>query len=200
MSPTIYLVSGSNRGIGLGPVTQLAARPDTIVFAGVRDPGKATSLQALAAQHPKTFYVIPLISADEANNANAISQIQSITGRLDVVALEHQRVNYIGPLVLFKAAWPLLEKGEHPKFGIISSLAGSIAVGAGLDSGLLAYGASKAAVNYLAGKIWQEHKNLVVVPINPGGVATDSSLCPEERSTYGVHVAYHYRGERDGYP
>ncbi|KZT54351.1 NAD(P)-binding protein [Calocera cornea HHB12733] len=193
MSPTVYLVSGANRGIGLGIVTQLAAGPDTIVFAGARDPSKASDLSALSSKHPDTFHVVQLTSADKASNEAAIAEIRRVAGRLDViianagissffgdvldtspeVAMEHQRVNFIGPLVLFQSAWPLLQKSPHPKFAIISSLAGSIQVGAALPSGLLSYGASKAAVNYLAVKMHNEHKDLTVRVLNPGGVATD---------------------------
>ncbi|KZO92365.1 NAD(P)-binding protein [Calocera viscosa TUFC12733] len=193
MSPTVYLVSGANRGIGLGIVSQLAARPNTIVFAGARNPSSASGLHALAAKHPNTLHVVQLTSADKASNDAAIAGIRRIAGRLDIiianagintffgqvldtepdVALEHYRVNFIGPLVLFQAAWSLLQQSPQPKFAIVSSLAGSIQVGAALPSGLLAYGASKTAVNYLAVKMHHEHKDLVVLALNPGGVATD---------------------------
>lgn len=46
---SINSVSGFNRGISLGLVSQLAARPNTLVFAGVRDPTKAEALDALSA-------------------------------------------------------------------------------------------------------------------------------------------------------
>jgi hypothetical protein len=68
MPATVYLVSGSNRGIGEPVVSQaltstmlmlscvsglalvkaLVARPDVIVFAGTRKPAAAVELQALA--------------------------------------------------------------------------------------------------------------------------------------------------------
>ncbi len=44
---TTYLVSGGNRGIGKGLVSQLLSRPNTTVITLVRDPNHATS-QSLA--------------------------------------------------------------------------------------------------------------------------------------------------------
>jgi len=174
-------------------VIELASRADTVVFAGVRDPSSASELDTFVKQNPGKIHVLPLISADKASSGAAISQIRVIAGRLDAVianaginsffgqvletppdvALEHQRVNFLGPLVLFQAAWSLLQQSDKPKFAIVSSLAGSIQVGAGFPSGLLSYGASKASVNYLAVKMHHEHKELVVLALNPGGVQTD---------------------------
>ena len=113
MPPTVYLVSGANRGIGtsypspsvlpsphhpplshshlislpigLSLVTLLAARPNTIVFAGAREPARATDLQALATAHPNRVYPVKLISADRASNIGAAEEIKKVAGKLDVV-------------------------------------------------------------------------------------------------------------------
>ncbi|KAL1724384.1 hypothetical protein EV715DRAFT_260240 [Schizophyllum commune] len=85
MSPTVYLLTGANRGIGLGLAKQIAARPDTIVFAGARNPDRATDLHALAAAHPGRVHVLKIVSADRASNAAAVKEVKRVAGRLDVV-------------------------------------------------------------------------------------------------------------------
>jgi len=193
MFSTVYLISGANRGIGFGLVTALAARDNVVVFAGARNPSAAKDLHALAQKYPGRVHIVKLTSGDKAENEAAIAEVKTTAGRLDVVIANagisqyygtslvtpteemhvHYEVNVIGTLVLFQAAWPLLKASPSPKFVPISSGAGSIAEGAPMPVGMLAYGASKAAMNYLACKLHFEHPELVSFPINPGGVATD---------------------------
>ena len=71
--------------LGLALVTTLGARPDTIVFAGARNPSGATDLHALAKAHPDRFHVIKVVSPDKENNLEAAKEIQRVAGRLDVV-------------------------------------------------------------------------------------------------------------------
>ncbi|KAL1752415.1 hypothetical protein FB107DRAFT_293187 [Schizophyllum commune] len=193
MSPTIYLLTGANRGIGFGLAKQIAIRPDTILFAGARDPDRATDLRALAAAHPGRVHVLKVVSADKANNAAAVEEVKRVAGRLDVVianagmsdcfkpALEvppeeivrHVEVNTNGPLVLFQAAYPLLRLSTKPKFIVVSSGMGSITIGANLPVNTYAYGASKAAVNWVTRKLHHDFPDFIIFPINPGGVDTD---------------------------
>ncbi|KII87121.1 hypothetical protein PLICRDRAFT_176912 [Plicaturopsis crispa FD-325 SS-3] len=109
---TVYVISGANRGIGLGLVTALLHRPHTIVFAGARDVPGATALHDLAAQYaqhdlareyaghdlaaatalhahereyPKRLYVVKLVSGDEAGNRAAAEVVKRVAGRVDVL-------------------------------------------------------------------------------------------------------------------
>ncbi|KAL1683350.1 hypothetical protein EV122DRAFT_201754 [Schizophyllum commune] len=193
MSPTVYLLTGANRGIGLGLAKQIAKRPDTILFAGARDPERATDLQALAVAHPDRVHVLKIVSADKANNAAAVEEIKRVAGRLDVVianagisdsfepALEvppeeiikHVEVNTNGPLVLFQATYTLLRESAKPKFIVVSSGMGSIAFGASQSVNTYAYGASKAAVNWVTRKLHHDFPDFIIFPISPGGVDTD---------------------------
>ncbi|KAL1730106.1 hypothetical protein EV714DRAFT_250751 [Schizophyllum commune] len=189
-----YLVSGANRGIGLGIVTALAGRPNTTVFAGARNPAAATDLNALAAKHPNNLHVLKLVSGDKPGNLAAVEEIRKKAGKLDVVianagigdffasTLEmkpeemtrHFDVNVNGTLVLFQATYPLLKESPVRKFVPIGSLVGSVSIGSQFPARMLAYGASKAALHYLTRKIYQEHPELTVFAVNPGdGVATD---------------------------
>jgi len=193
MVPTVYLVSGANRGIGLGLVTALAVRSDVVVFAGARNPDSAKDLKALQTKYPGKVHIVKLTSANRADNEAAVAEIKKVAGKLDVVIAnagiakfwgtildtpeeemrEHYEVNVIGPTVLFQTTWPLLKDSPKQEFAIITSVAGSIAAGAPLPAGFLAYGASKAGTNFLAVKLHSEHPDLVVALIHPGGVETD---------------------------
>jgi hypothetical protein len=102
MSPTVYLVSGANRGIGksnptqsarlsltsvlpgLGLVKALATRPEAIVFAGARNPSSANELGELAKTQ-KNVHVLKLTSCDEADNRAAVAEIKRTAGALHVV-------------------------------------------------------------------------------------------------------------------
>ncbi|KAJ7182370.1 hypothetical protein C8R43DRAFT_1144258 [Mycena crocata] len=140
MSPnTVYVISGASRGIGYQLTAAIAARPDTIVFAGTRSL-EAQSLKDLAARHPNVHPV--------NNNAAAIVDIERIAGRLDVVIAyaginhhygllattplsefrDHWEVNTLGTIVLFQAAPRLLlaSPTSAPIFVYMSSIAGAL--------------------------------------------------------------------------
>ena len=75
--------------------------------------------------------------------------------------LSLHQINVVGTLILFQAAYPLLKTStSSPKFIPISSAAGSITEGTTFPAGILAYGSSKAAENYLARKLHFEHEEL----------------------------------------
>ncbi|KAL1740427.1 hypothetical protein HDZ31DRAFT_47524 [Schizophyllum fasciatum] len=192
-SSTVYLVSGANRGIGLGFVTLLAERPDSVVFAGARNPDAASDLHALAAKHPDRVHIVELKACDEKGNARAIEQIQQKMGRLDVVIAnaaictelnelinvtpdtmrEHFDVNVVGTLVLFQAVYPLMKVSPTKKFIVIGAKGGSIALGPDWGIRVGPYAISKAAVHYLAKKLQFEHEDFVIFPICPGAGDTD---------------------------
>ncbi|KAI5890002.1 NAD(P)-binding protein [Schizophyllum commune H4-8] len=203
ISSTVYLVSGATRGIGLAFVTLLAERPDTIVFAGARDPATASNLQALAKKHPNNVFIVELKASDVEGNTRAIEQIRQNAGRLDVVIAnaaiqqnmeplvnvtldtmrEHYDTNVIGTLVLFQAAYPLLKTSPTHKFIVMGAKGGSITNGP--EYGILvgAYGCTKAAVHYLAKKLQFENEDFVIFPICPGAVDTDMFRYAQERDS-----------------
>jgi len=194
MAPTVYLVSGANRGIGLAIVTQLAAHDNVVVFAGARNPAAATDLQALKSKYPGKLYPVKLAAANKADNQAAVAEIEKVAGRLDVVLANagqgdnfeasdkvsfdamrsHFETNVLGPLGLFQATWPLLKtSSKTPKFFITSSVVGSIQMGTTFPWNFLAYGSTKAAANFLAAKLYHEFPELIVYPLHPGVVKTD---------------------------
>ncbi|KAG8979572.1 hypothetical protein FRB94_011593 [Tulasnella sp. JGI-2019a] len=187
---TVYLISGANRGIGLGLVESLSKDASNIVIGGARDPSKPSGLNDLVKER-SNVHVVKLTSADANDNKAAAKLIEEKFGKLDVVianagisndymsALEvsleqmndHYNVNTLGPLILFQAVGPLLLKSPAPKWVLISTAAASL--GAPFPMQNSAYGASKAAANFISAKIHQENKNLTVLTISPGWVQTE---------------------------
>ncbi|KAI8940546.1 hypothetical protein NX059_004224 [Plenodomus lindquistii] len=151
-SQTIYLVTGSNRGIGKGLVGLLLQRPSTTVIAGVRDVSHPTSkaLSELPTGENSKLILATIDSSKDTSAAEAVKKLQSEHGisYLDVVIAnagiakggntvrntdvdnirEHFNVNSIGPVTLFQATADLLKASPTgaPKFVAISTLIGSM--------------------------------------------------------------------------
>jgi len=86
----------------------------------------------------------------------------------------HFKVNTVGPLILFQAVLPLLEKSTStPKFVTVSTAVASITDMDQFPIPNTAYGASKAALNFITRKLHFEHPDVVIYPIHPGWVQTD---------------------------
>ena len=88
--------------------------------------------------------------------------------------IEHLSINTIAPIQLYQATIKLLDKADRPRFFIISSTLGSNGLmDEYLPLQMIAYNMSKSAVNAAAGRIHREEEKLVVVPVQPGWIATD---------------------------
>ncbi|GAA5903384.1 hypothetical protein JCM8208_001905 [Rhodotorula glutinis] len=195
-TPTIYFVSGANRGIGSGLVEQLVKRDNVLVFAGARDPTKATALNSLADETGRVV-VVKLESTSEADAKAAAQLVKDKVGKLDYLIAnagislpegvlpvldtpralvdQHYAVNAVGPLLLFQAFAPLLLAAPAPHFVAISTAIASLSIA--LPFPVTAYGMSKAALNYLVVKIATEHGNdkdrLAAYAISPGFAQSD---------------------------
>ncbi|KAF7343902.1 NAD(P)-binding protein [Mycena venus] len=203
----VYLISGANRGIGYGLASIIAARPNTIVFAGARNPA-AQTLTDLAAKYPNV-HPIKLTSADKPDNEAAIVHIGKTAGQLDVIIAsagiashhsplattplaafrEHFEVNTLGPVVLFQAAHTLLlaSPTSSPVFAVISSIVSSM--GRFLYISATPYGMYKVVVNFLVKTLDAEHSSLVTMVIEPGWVATDMGNVGAEANGLGLSQA-----------
>jgi len=192
MSSQSWFISGANRGIGLEFVEQLSRRPNTIVFAGARIPSKATALTRLASENPN-IHIVQLSSTSVADAAAAAKTVEKITGGLDVVIAnagiannwqsvteididslqEHYAVNVAGPIILFKALYPLLLKRQTRKFITVSTFAASITELLPVPSTV--YAGSKIALNLFTKRVHAElvGEGFVAIPISPGAVDTD---------------------------
>lgn len=197
MSNTVYLITGASRGIGKALVETFIARPNTTVIAAVRDPSAASSksLNSLRKGPSSELIIIALDSSDESGASKAVSELQSkhSISHIDVVIAnagisedfspiakmplaslkKHVEVNSYGPVTLFQAVLPLLEKSKQQKFVGVGSPLGSIG---GMDQRpypMSAYGMSKALLHYLVRKVHLEHENITAFVVDPGFVQTD---------------------------
>ncbi|KJA19310.1 hypothetical protein HYPSUDRAFT_143895 [Hypholoma sublateritium FD-334 SS-4] len=204
---TVYLVTGTNRGIGTHFRYIAASRPNAFVYAGVRDVSKAAALDELSKKHPGRISVVKCVSADVEGNAQLAKEIQARHGRVDTVIAnaavarvettvldtpakeldEHFTVNVVGTAVLFQALHALLKASPSPRFIPISSASASIGGPMmPLPVRVATYGASKAALNYITRKIHFENEWLVAFPLAPGVVNTDSAKAAMANDTTGV--------------
>jgi norsolorinic acid ketoreductase len=170
----------------------LLRRPNTTVIATTRSSSvDASALQGLPTA-ANTKLVITTLSSNADTGAAAvideiskqgISHIDTVVANaglgdafhpvlatpVDEIRLNFE-VNTLGPIKLFQAAFPLLEKATNPKFILISSVLGSIGGTEGelARAPTLAYGVSKAGANYFVRKVHCEHENVVAVAVHPG--------------------------------
>ncbi|KAJ4527636.1 hypothetical protein HRR83_000389 [Exophiala dermatitidis] len=212
-STTTYLITGANRGIGRGLAEHILARPNTTLIALVRNPEDESvkSLRSAAAETTAKLIVLPYEATDHhaAEKAVALAQRDHGITRLDVVIanagvlswrgptidtppgeiLKHVTVNTIGPLRLFRACLPLMqrggktdieERGGHEegepsaKFIAISSVIGSTERLPQFHAAqTLPYGLSKAALNHTTRKLSVDHPDLIIELFTPGPVSTD---------------------------
>ncbi|RJE21984.1 aflatoxin biosynthesis ketoreductase nor-1 [Aspergillus sclerotialis] len=136
---TIYLITGANRGIGRGLTSAFLARPNTTVIAAVRDPSHPTSqsLHSLPTESSSKLIAVKIDCASPTDPQAAVDHLQDqgVT-RVDVVIAnagiskdysrvhevpihtlkEHIDVNALGPVCLFQAVYPLLQKSNQPTF------------------------------------------------------------------------------------
>ncbi len=193
MAQTV-LITGSNRGIGLALVKEYLTRGD-VVLATCRNPDAADVLKALTLEHESRLHVIALDIDSDASCAAAATAAAAVADRVDVLinnaavggidgergvetidldaALEIVRTNTYGPLRVTRAMLPLLRKGVNVRIVNISSGAGQI--GGREEPGMMAYGASKAALNFVTTSVAAELKGegITVIPMCPGWVKTD---------------------------
>ncbi|KAF3035531.1 hypothetical protein E8E12_001562 [Didymella heteroderae] len=201
MSPTIYLITGANRGIGKGLTAELLQRPNTIVIAGVRDTtASASVLNSLPTAPGSRVIIVKIDSQSETDAKEAVSQLTTEHGitSIDIAIAnagiahsgapvaqttsdslrDHFNTNAVGPVLLFQAVKPLLQasKSDKPIFLATSTVVGSIGgqeALAGLPPVLSPYGSSKAALNWLVRRLHYEEPWLVSYVTHPGLVLTD---------------------------
>jgi norsolorinic acid ketoreductase len=187
-----------SQGIGRGLVATYLLRPSHTVIAAVRDPNSTTSLSltTLPVGAGSVLIAIPFDASSESSITNAINTLKTEHGHgvmsIQVVIanagmatfygsalqtppsgmLEHYTTNVVGTLALFRVVEPLLkpkeEGGELPRFVTVSSTVGSIGAMEDWPMNATAYGASKAALNWLTKNIHIENEKLIAFPIHPG--------------------------------
>ncbi|KAL1490886.1 hypothetical protein ABEB36_011565 [Hypothenemus hampei] len=197
------LITGCNRGLGLGLVRQIiektaSSRPRNVI-ATCRDVNKAAELQEIAKKHPNV-HILKLDIRNTEQFEGFVEEVEAIVGpaglnilfnnagyapkstRINSVKAEQLAetftTNTIGPIMLTKALLPLLKRAANDKNKIsaivnMTSILGSIA--SNTDGGLYPYRCSKAAVNMATKSLSVDLKNdgIIVTCIHPGWVKTD---------------------------
>ena len=185
-----YIVTGTNRGIGLEFVKQLLEQGHDVV-ATARQPESVPALTALQKANSK-LSLLPLDIADE----NSIAAFVSIAGAEPVDVLINNAgiygprdasigtlktadwanvllIDVIAPVMLTQALLPALRKGKEKRIAFLSSMMGSIADNS--SGGSYLYRSAKAALNQAAKSLAVDlgKEQFIVLPLHPGWVKTD---------------------------
>lgn len=190
MTETV-VISGANRGLGLEFARQYAAR-GARVYAGARDPERASELQAAAGEGGGRLTVHRLdVGSDVSVSAFAAvidsAPVDVVIANAGVFGGERQHrlgevsatefldtlnVNTVGPVRLANALVRNLRAGRAKKLICVTSGMGSIAETGG---GYLAYRASKAGLNMVWATLAKDlaEDGIVCVPMSPGWAKTD---------------------------
>lgn len=182
------VITGANRGIGLEYVKQYAESGNQ-VYATVRDPAQATSLQQLAAKYSN----VEVLTLDVANIAdirdlagqlsampvdilisNAGTYPESRFGKTDPQAWLHAfQVNTLTTYYLAEAFLPQLRRASQAKLIAMTSKMGSIEDNS--SGGEYIYRSSKTALNMVVKSLALDLKefNIAVAALHPGWVRTD---------------------------
>ena len=191
-----WLISGANRGIGLGYASQLLAMGEKVI-AGVRDPDNAESLTELSRQYKPLLSISRLDMNDWdsidsfagnlkerridylINNAGLYggswtkdSHRQSVDSMDYELWEEIMRVNVIAQFRLTRALEESLMRSGNPLVVMMSSDLGSI--GNNKQGQSYAYRTSKAALNMIARSLAVDlrERGIRVISMAPGWTQT----------------------------
>jgi NAD(P)-dependent dehydrogenase (short-subunit alcohol dehydrogenase family) len=191
MSVESVLITGANRGIGLGLVRAYAA-DGWRVLACCRRPEAAPDLSRLAAASdgrvsihpldvtdPRQVAALPQVLGREPldlliNNAGVYGPSDAEFGNTDVAAwLDTFRVNTVAPMKIMEALADHVARSRRRVIACVSSKMGSMADNR--SGGSYVYRASKAALNAVVASaaVDLRPRGITVVALNPGWVKTD---------------------------
>jgi norsolorinic acid ketoreductase len=179
-------------GIGFGLTASLLLRADTTVIATVRSSQTVTTELETLTTAANSKLIVATLSSNADDRASAMIDDLCRQGIVHIDTIianagsgeefkpslqtsidslrSHFEVNTLGPIKLFQAAYPLLQKSQNPKFIFISSSLGSIeAMEGNIPS--LAYGMSKTAANYFVRKVHFEHEKVIALAVHPGYIS-----------------------------
>ena len=198
--PSVAVVIGANRGIGLAITRRLLSGPKLRrIYATYRKPETGGGLLEMTDRRLVTTRLDVTEPTDIRKLADQVGQIgeapdfmihcagilhepgvrpEKALGQCDPEVIGRVfEVNSIGPLMVAKALLPLVPRRRQAHFTVLSAMVGSIS-----DNrlgGWYAYRASKAALNQfmrtLAIECRRTHPELCITAIHPGTTDTDLS-------------------------
>ncbi len=196
---TTILITGANRGLGLGMARHAVERGYTVIGTA-RDPKSADDLNAIASRveqldtsdHDSIDALAKSLGDTPidilVNNAGIFPHECDDINDFDPGAFERvMRVNTLGPILTTRALVGNLARSERKLNISISSNLGSITDACKGEMGFVGYRTSKAALNMANATIAHQlkGKGITSVVIHPGWVQTDmggpqAPLVPEE--------------------
>lgn len=193
----VAVVTGANRGLGLGTAEALARQGFHVVMTGrdrkkiteaaqklrlatlpveafVVDVTKPKEIKALAVYLRKNFGRLDVLVNNAAvlRDADSGEQMSSVLRAEPKLVLDTFATNTLGPLCLCQALLPLMQQRN---FGRIVNVSSDLASLTNMNRGYPAYRISKTALNALTRMLAVEltGENIKVNSVHPGWVKTD---------------------------
>ena len=187
---TNVLVTGANRGLGLGFVKHYLGK-NVKVVGTTRDLKSSKELLAIKERFPNNLEIFELDLLKESagytlanflgdkpidiliNNAGVGSSNQHLQAVSPKPWLEMLKVNLIAPLMVTQSIIDNVKKGSDKKIYFLSSQLGSIADNT--SGGMYMYRSSKTGLNQVVKSLSVDLKpqGITVISLHPGWVKTD---------------------------
>ena len=189
-SSECVLITGANRGIGLGLVTEFLKQRYQVI-ATCRNPNEADLLQNLKSQYINQLQIEKLDVTDSddfavlskkianlkidilINNAGIFPENHSQDGikkTLPEQLMSAFDINTAGAFRAIQAFLPNLQQSINPRIINLSSLMGSLHHAKGFG---YSYRMSKAALNMLTRSFAAENRDIITISLRPGWVKTE---------------------------
>ena len=187
---TNVLITGANRGLGLGFVKSFLAKNVNVICTTRNIPGSKELLEC-KKKYPKNLQILELDLLGE-NSENSLSDLLSdkpidifinnagvgnSNQRFGVVSskpwVEVLKVNLIAPLTVTQSIIENIKKSSDKKIYFLSSQLGSIEDNT--SGGMYIYRSSKTALNQVVKSLSVDLKpmGITVISLHPGWVKTD---------------------------
>ena len=185
----VAIVTGAQRGIGLGIVTELARAGARVVIAGIMDDEGRTATANLVSRGLKVTY-LHVDTANEQEVNEAVHDISVIHGQIDILVpnaaiypntliasipvVEWDRVmavNLRGPFLFAKACLPHFQKQRSGRVIFVSSITGPLVS----SPGYAHYATTKAGIlgfMRTAALEWAPW-SITVNAVEPGNILTE---------------------------